>query len=209
MAGTITALKFQKRNKERVSVFLDGEYAFGLTAVEAARLQRGQVLSDSEISALKMQDEQNRAFNRALNFLSYRPRSRVEVERYLRGKAVDEETVADVLLRLEQARYVDDETFARFWVENREQFRPRSRRALRYELRQKGVSNAIIDRVLGSVDDEAAAWRAIEGRLDRWANLPSDRFRQKVMGYLSRRGFDYSTISLTVKKAFQTLDIEE
>jgi regulatory protein len=209
MAGTVTALKFQKRNKERVSVFLDGKYAFGLTAVEAARLHRGQVLSDSEIAALKIQDEENRAFDRAFNYLSYRPRSRVEVKRYLRGKGLDEEVVADVLLRLEQAKYVDDETFARFWVENREQFRPRSRRALRYELRQKGVSNAIIDRVLSSVDDEAAAWRAVEGRLGRWADLPSDRFRKKVMGHLSRRGFDYSTVSLTVKKAFQTLELEE
>lgn len=209
MAGTVTALKFQKRNEERVSVYLNGEYAFGLTAIEAARLHKGQVLSDSEISALKTQDEENRAYDRALNFLSYRPRSRMEVERYLRGKRVDEEVVADVLLRLEQARYVDDETFAHFWVENREQFRPRSRRALRYELRQKGVSNAIIDRVLSSIDDEAAAWRAIEGRLGRWADLPSDRFRQKVMGYLSRRGFGYSIISLTVEKALRTLDAEE
>ena len=200
MAGTITALKFQRRNKERVNIYLDGEYAFGLDAIQAAQLQKGQVLSEKEIAALKVQDERNRAFDRAVHFLSYRPRSRAEVERYLRGKAIADDTVADVIVRLERAKYLDDEDFARFWLENRERFRPRGQRALRYELRQKGVSDEIIARVLGDVDDEAYAWRAVEGRLSRWANLPASEFRQKVTGFLSRRGFDYGTISLTLDK---------
>ncbi len=209
MAGTITALKFQQRNKERVNVYLDGEYAFGLDAVEAVQLRKGQVLSGAEIAALKAQDERNRAFNQAVRFLSYRPRSRVEVERYLRGKAIAEEVVAHVVARLEQAKYLDDEAFALFWVENREQFKPRSQRALRYELRQKGVSDEVINQALSELDDETAAWHAIEGRLSRWANLPGDEFRQKAAGYLSRRGFDYSTISLTITKACRILNVED
>jgi regulatory protein len=209
MAGTITALKFQQRNKERVNIYLDGEYAFGLDAIEAAQLRKGQDLSDAEIAALKARDERNQAFSRAVRFLSYRPRSRAEVERYLRGKAIAEEVVADVIVRLEQARYLDDEAFAQFWVENREQFRPRGQRALRYELRQKGVSDRVINRVLSGLDDEAAAWRAVEGRLDRWANLPSAEFRQKVLGYLNRRGFDYGTISVTLAKAYQILNVQD
>jgi regulatory protein len=209
MAGTITELRFQQRNKERVNIYLDGEYAFGLDAVEAARLHKGQVLSEAEIAELKAQDERNRAFDRAVQFLSYRPRSRVEVERYLRGKSIDEVVRDDVIARLERAKYLDDEAFARFWLENRERFRPRGERALRYELRQKGVSDEIITQVLNDLDDEASAWRAVEGRLFRWAHLPDDEFRQKVVGYLSRRGFDYNTISLTLEKAGQVLDIQD
>ncbi len=209
MAGTITALKFQQRNKERVNVYLDGEYAFGLNAVEAARLRKGQVLSEAEIAALKAQDEQKRAFDQAVRFLSYRPRSRAEVERYLRSKGVAEELVADVVVRLEQANYLNDEAFARFWVENREQFKPRSQRALRYELRQKGVSNPIIARVLDGLDDEAAAWHAVEGQLSRWARLSHEELRQKVTGYLSRRGFDYGTIALSFEKVCQVLKVED
>ena len=205
MAGTITALKFQRRNKDRVSVYLDGEYAFGLTAVEAARLRKGQVLSDAEIAALKKQDEQNRAFDRAVRFLSYRPRSRMEVERYLRDKGMTDETIAHVVARLEQMNYLDDEAFARFWVENREQFRPRSRRALRYELRQKGVDPRIIARVLSEVDEEESAWHVIERRLPRWAGLERDELRQKIIGYLSRRGFDYELIVSIFERACQTL----
>jgi regulatory protein len=209
MAGTITALQFQKRNKERVSVYLDGTYAFGLDAMEAAHLHKGQVLSDEEIAALRAQDERQRAFNLALRFLSYRPRSRTEVQRYLRDKALPDKVVQDVLLRLERTEYVDDEAFARFWVENREQFRPRSQRALKYELRQKGVGDVIIDKVLRDLDDEAAAWRAVEGRLHHWANLPADELRQKLMGYLNRRGFDYATVTVTFEKALQFLSVED
>jgi regulatory protein len=208
MAGTITDLKFQRHDKERVNVFLDGEYAFGLDALIAASLRKGQVLSDKDIVALKVEDDRSQAFERALRFLSYRPRSQSEVERYLRDKAIPEDVITDVIARLEQAKYLDDEEFARFWLDNRERFRPRSQRALRYELRQKGVSDEIIAQVLEKIDDEASAWRAVEGRLSRWVNLPGDEFRQKVVGYLSRRGFDYSTISLTVEKACQMLDIE-
>jgi regulatory protein len=208
MAGAITALEFQQRNKERVNVYLDGEYAFGLTAIEAARLREGQVLSDAEITALKAQDERHRAFDQAARFLSYRPRSRAEVERYLRDKGVTGEVIADVVERLEQANYLDDEAFARFWVENREQFKPRGRRALRYELRQKGVSDQLIAQVLSDLDDEAAAWRAVEGRLSRWASLTRDELRQKMMGYLSRRGFDYEIINSIFEKACQVLNNE-
>jgi regulatory protein len=209
MAGIITALKFQKRNKERVNVYLDGEYAFGLDAVEAAHLHKGQVLSDAEIAVLKTQDEHNRAFNQALRFLSYRPRSRLETERYLRDKSLPETVIDDVISRLERSQYLDDEAFARFWVENREQFRPRGERALRYELRQKGISDAIITDVLGNLDDEAAAWHAVEGRLRRWAGLPAEEFRRKVAGYLSRRGFGYDTVSVILTKANRSLNIED
>jgi len=209
VAGTITALKFQQRNPERVNVYLDGEYAFGLAAVAAARLRKGQVLSDVEIAALRTQDAHQQAFDRAVRFLSYRPRSRAEVERYLRGKGITEDGIAGVIERLEQANYLDDEAFARFWVENREEFKPRSRRALHYELRQKGVSSQVIARALNASGDEAAAWRAVEGRLARWAGLPRNELRQKIANYLSRRGFDYEIITLIFEKACEMLSIED
>ncbi len=209
MAGIITGLKFQKRNNERVNIYLDGEYAFGLDAVDAAQLRKGQILSDDEIDSLKAQDARNQAFDRSVRFLSYRPRSRTEVERYLRGKAIQADVISDVIARLEHAGYINDEAFARFWLENRERFKPRGQRALRYELLQKGVSDEIIGQILSEMDDETSAWRAIEGRLSRWADLPDDAFRQKIVGYLSRRGFDYNTISLTLEKASQIIDTED
>jgi regulatory protein len=205
VAGTITALKFQKNNPERVNVFLDGKSAFALMATEAARLHKGQRLSDEEIATWVAQDTRQQAYDRALRFLSYRPRSQSEVERHLRTKRVDDEVIAAVMERLQQAGYLDDQTFARFWVENRQQFRPRSQRALEYELRQKGVNRQVIADAVTDLDDETVAWQAVEGQLQRWTNLDDDELRQKITGFLGRRGFNYDTINRIYKKAYQQI----
>lgn len=205
MAGTITALKFQKRNPERVNVFLDGKYAFALMATEAALLHKGQQVSDEEIAAWVAQDGQQQAYDQALRFLSYRPRSQAEVEHHLHAKRASAEVIAVVIERLRQAGYLDDQLFARFWVENRQQFRPRSRRALEHELRQKGVGRQVIASAMSGLDDETAAWQALEGQLERWTQLSNEELRQKIAGFLGRRGFNYDTINSVYRRACQQL----
>jgi len=125
MAGTITALRFQKRNKDRVNVYLDGQFAFGLTAIEAVRLRVGQMLSDDDVARLQVQDEVERAYERALYFLSYRPRSEAEVRRNLRKKNVEDRVAEVVVERLTRTGLLDDQEFARYWVESRLQFNRR------------------------------------------------------------------------------------
>ena len=207
--GTITALRFQKHAKDRVNVYLDGEYAFGLTAVKAAGLHHGEVLSDAKIAAFKKQDQQDQAFDRAVRFLSYRPRSRAEMQRYLRRKGSGDPVLSDVMDRLQQAGYLDDAAFARFWVDNRQRFRPRGQRVLGYELRQKGVCSQTIVTALHDLDEEKAAWEALEGRLSRWNGLTSEQLRPKVTAFLQRRGFDYEVIHLTFQRAYQTLGLSD
>lgn len=204
MAGTVTALEFQKGNKERVNVYLDGKFAFGLpAAIAATHLRRGQTLSDAEIMALQALDEQERAYERVVRFLRYRPRSRAEVERYLRRKHFAEETITRVIKRLQDAGYLDDEAFARFWVENRQRFRPRSRRALGVELRQKGVAQDIVQEVVEEQDDEEVAWQAVEARLPRWHNLSREQLQRKLGDFLMHRGFDYATIRAVYRRVCQ------
>ncbi|MGD8244491.1 MAG: RecX family transcriptional regulator, partial [Anaerolineae bacterium] len=154
MAGRITALTYQKRNKDRVNVYLDGEFAFGLTVVEAARLRVGQTLGDDDITKLRMRDSVEWAYGRALDYLSYRPRSESEVRRNLGDKDVEDQIVDRVIGRLKRAGLVDDREFARYWVENRARFNPRGRRGLRHEMRQKGVPREIIDEALETFDVE-------------------------------------------------------
>lgn len=195
MAGKITALVAQKRNKERVNVYIDGEFAFGLALIEALKLHKGQTLTDEEIDRLKALDEVEVAHERALNLLSYRPRSTDEVRRKLQeSNKFSENAVDKALEKLERAGLLDDEAFARYWVENRERFSPRSARALRHELRQKGVSDRVVEDVVTSLDEEDAAYRAAQAKLSRYANAEEDEFRKKLGGYLSRRGFSYGTV---------------
>ena len=136
----ITALEVQKRNKERVNVYLDDEFAFGLSLMEAAVLKKGQTLSDEEIDQLKQEDAIVQAVDHAIRFLSYRPRSSQEVRQNLSKKKIPETVIESALERLENLGYLDDSAFVRFWVENRNSFKPMGARALSYELRQKGIS---------------------------------------------------------------------
>lgn len=135
--GVITALEVQKRNKKRVNVYLDEEFVFSLSLDEAARLHKGQVLSDADVEKLRDQDEVSRAFDSAARFLSYRPRSMHEVRQNLRQKSVPPAAIDAALERLSAHGYLDDRAFAEFWVRERNAFKPLSPKALRFELRKK------------------------------------------------------------------------
>jgi regulatory protein len=208
MAGTITALKLQKKNKERVNVYLDDRYAFSLAAIEAAKLRRGQLLSDQEIEELLERDSFQKAYARALRFLSYRPRSEAEVRRYLQGKKVSPTIEAEVVERLTAAGLLDDQAFASYWVENRESFNPRGRYALRHELYQKGLSEETIAAALEDIDEEESAHRALTSRARRMPPLDRRSFRKKLGSFLRRRGFSYEAISTALERMWQEM-VEE
>lgn len=205
MAGVITTLKVQTNHRERVSVYLDGEFAFGVTLDVAARLRKGQHLSDAEIAALRTQDDVDKAYQAALHYLAARPRSRAEVERQLVRKGHAPEAIAAALARLEERAYVDDEAFAAYWVENRNHFRPRSVAALRHELRQRGVDAASIQAATAAVDELAAAWSAVEGKLKRWETLTQDELAQKIGSLLARRGFSFDVARQITRRAWNEL----
>lgn len=191
MAGKITALKVQKKNRDRVSVYLDDRFAFGVPAIVAARLARGQFLSDAEIDSIREQGDSETAYHKALDYLSYRPRSRAEVAAYLEKRDLPEQQLEDILKRLERAGLLDDKAFAQYWVENRERFRPKGLRALRYELHLKGISSEIIEQALESVDVSASAYRSASKRARQVGYLDQQEFHQKIVEYLARRGFEY------------------
>lgn len=209
MAGTITALQIQKRNKERVNVFIEGQFALAVTALVAVTLKKGQYLSDDDIEHLKDDDEVDKAYNQAIRFLGFRPRSQAEIERYLQDKGYAPEVVSPIIERLRQEQYLDDEAFARFWLENRERFRPRGRQALRFELKQKGLDHDVIETTLAGVDEEESAWAAVEGKLYRWKDVEEQEFKQKVMAFLSRRGFNYEVAGQAANRAWASLDVSE
>ncbi len=214
MAGTITALRYQQRNRDRVNVYIDGDYAFGLPSIVAVRLRVGQTVTDAEIAELRQTDDAERAYGRTLDFLSYRPRSEAEVRRALRTKGWSEETVEVVVARLAQAGLLNDAEFARYWVENRSQFNPRGLRALRHELRSKGVADAVISSELAELDEGESARHVAEQVARRLAHLPTPDFRRKLGAYLASRGFSYATIEplidemLAAREGAPSIDIE-
>lgn len=204
--ANISAITLQKRNKERVNIFLDGEYAFSLAAITAAYLKTGQELSEDKIAELKMEDSYEKAKDSVMRLLGYRPRSVAEVRLKLRQKEYPDLVIERVLERFQELELLSDAAFARYWVDQRETFKPRSAMALRQELMQKGVSRELIDEAIGDLDETAAAYRAAEKKAARWSTLPKDEFKRKVGSFLQRRGFNYSIIRDVVDDLWATYE---
>jgi len=202
MDRKVTALKSQKRNPQRVNVFLDGEFAFGLSRIATAWLQIGQELSANNIRELQAADQQETAYQKALHFLSYRPRSENEVRKNLRKHNISDEAIPDVLDRLRQNGLVDDVQFAQTWVENRSEFRPRGQWKLRIELRQKGIGDDIIEEILQGLDDDELAYRAALKQLRKYRGLERADYRRKMSAFLARRGFGYGVAAPVVERVW-------
>ncbi len=205
----ITAIVSQKGDSNRVNIHLDGEYAFGLAQIVAAWLKVGQELSEERIASLKAEDGRERAYQQSLLFLSYRTRSESEIRQNLRKHDFPEEVIEQTLVLLRENRLADDEKFARAWVENRNTFRPRSRRALTVELRQKGLSDEAAQSALAAVNDEVLAYEAGLKKMHRLRDLESKEFRRKLSDFLSRRGFPYSVIAPVVSRLWNETHPEQ
>jgi regulatory protein len=190
----ITAIEIQKRSPNRVNIHLDGEFAFGLARIVAAWLGVGQELSEEKIEQLQAEDARERAFQQAMLFLSYRTRSESEIRQNLRKHEIPASVIEQTLERLRQGGLANDNQFARAWVENRTAFRPRSRRMMAMELRQKGLSDEAVSSAIQNVDDEALAYQAAQKRAPRLKDLEWNEFRKKLSDFLARRGFSYSVI---------------
>src|ERR671937_555105 len=122
----------------------------------------------------------------AVRYLGSRPRSVAEIARHLRSKRFDDVAIDSAIDKLRAQRYVDDEAFARYWVEQRERFKPRGDRALKSELLGKGVSRDVVDVVLGERAPDAdveLAKRALSRPMTRWATLAAPERKRKIHTY--------------------------
>jgi len=204
---TVTRLERQKKHPERVNVYLDGDFAFSLPDIEAARLSKGQALSEAEVAQLQAQGTVAKAVDQALRLLASRPRSVHEVRLAL-AKKHDSGVVERAIERLISMGYLDDAAFARFWVDNRAAFKPLSTRALRCELSSKGVPKAIIHEALAQVVEAETALNAARSQLRRWQGKPRVECQAHLLAFLQRRGFGYSTARAAVRTLMAQLDEE-
>lgn len=210
MTHTITAIETQARNTQRVNIYLDGSFAFGLAKMTAAWLKVNQEISDEKIAQLQKEDEGEAAFQKALHFIDFRPRSTDEVRRNLAKHGYQESLVDETLERLKRSGLVNDDAFARAWVENRNTFRPRGKAVLRMELRRKGLAEETIQSVLDEqTDEDALCLAAARKQKHRLSGLEFADFRSKLAGHLGRRGFSYEVISPVVSQIWQEIQMAD
>ena len=190
----ITAIKAQVKNVERVSIYLDGVYAFSLTQNQLLelKLHSGKELNDAEVAELKQASDYGKLLERVMNFIMIRPRSVREVHDYLWRKKAEPDTAARIIQRLKDRGYLNDTTFAASWVRARQLTKPVSKRRLQAELMQKGVAHDVIEQALGDDQyDETSALHEIVAKKRRQARYQDE---QKLMQYLARQGFGYDQI---------------
>ncbi|MCS6772865.1 MAG: RecX family transcriptional regulator [Thermoflexales bacterium] len=167
-----------------------------LSLVVAAGLKVGQHLSDERIEALQAAEREEQARLRALGLLAYRPRSATEIRQRLSRAGIAAEDIERTLAGLERVGLVDDLAFAQAWAESRVRARPRSRRAIARELRQKGLADEAIQRALASVpSDEEIALRLAQSHLPKLRGLAPLERKRRISAFLLRKGFDYDTVT--------------
>jgi regulatory protein len=194
----ITAIKKQVKRADRYSIYLDGKYSFSLGEAELLKLglHSGQELTEEELASYRDESDYGKWFDKTLNLLSYRLRSEWELRDYLKRKKAPEEFVEKIIHKLQVNGYVDDEQFAKRWVENRRLMKPTNRRRLSQELRQKRIPTDIIDSVL--TDDETDDLQALRELVEKKRARYPDKL--KFMQYLARQGYNYDDIKTVLNE---------
>jgi len=199
----ITAIKQQVKRADRYSIYVDEKYSFSLSEPELLNvgLRINQEFTEAELDELKNKAVLDKAYDRTLNLIMRRPRSEWELRDYLKRKEYDEEAIAATIERLAERGYVNDQDFAKRWVENRRLLKSTSKRRLQQELKQKRVSQEVIDEVLASDEtDERDVLRELVGRKQKQTKYQD---KTKLMQYLSRQGYNYGDIK-SVLEEFQS-----
>ena len=145
-------------------------------------------------------------YNVALRFLSYRPRSEKEVRDKLVRKKASKEIIKKVITKLKEQKFLNDEEFAKWWIEQRTSFRPRSLRLIKLELRQRGISDETVEDQISKIKDQIGsdlerAKRLVEKRIRRFRNkfgMTKEMIYQKLGRYLASKGFDWDTIKQSI-----------
>ena len=197
----ITKIEQQKTHKERVSVFLDGEFAFGLhqNLLVDFDLFRGKKLTDKTLEEILKAEERYSAKERAFRWLSYRSRSRREIEQKLRLAKFGDDAIQFTLSELERLRFLDDAGFARMYAHDRLLKRPMGKRLLKKELQQRGIHSETADRVVEEAYSEKTELELAEILLEKkapaYARFEPQKARQKAANFLIQRGFGWEIIS--------------
>lgn len=208
-----------RKNPHRYNIFLDGKFAFGADedTVVKFRLVPGKEIQPPMLDKILFEAEVGKLMGRMYNLLTMRLRSEKEIRDYIRKlnfkkKVKDQEEISSVVIELlienlKNKGLINDEAFARAWVESRRRSKQKGVNVLKSELFQKGIDREIIEEVtrVGSLEssEEQLAKETLEKKLKIWKNLSALEFRKKATEFLIRRGFNYSIAKEVVDNYLQ------
>ena len=155
-------------------------------------------------------DNFEKLYNKALRFLSFRPRSEKEIRNYLIKKIKNkklnikneleneksiETTIDSIISKLKEQKFINDKEFVRWWIEQRTIIKPKAARLIKFELKQKGISDELIENSeLRIKNDLEKAFDLAQKRMSRYKNEEPKRIYEKLGRFLAAKGFDYDLI---------------
>lgn len=200
----ITKLETQKRNKNRISIYIDNKYALGVhkDIVYKLNLEKGKILDKDFIEKIVKAEEQKKANEYAIKFLSYRPRSEKEIKDRMTKKEYEDEVINNTLEWLKKYDLVNDRDFVEEYVKSKASKYGRSR--IRLELRRKGLDDNIVDDVLNNEYEHEKEYEiALEQakrKIKVYKGESPQAIYRKLGGYLQRRGFSYDIVLKILKE---------
>lgn len=212
----ITQVEQQKKNARRYNIYLDGQFAFGADEdlVVSRRLVVGKEIDPGDLNKILFEAQVGKLMERIYGLFNVRNRSEKEVRDYLKNlsfkrKVKDQEEISALMIDatvevLNRKGLLNDEQFAKDWVEARRKSKNKGKIALKQELFQKGVAKEIVDQVVSeehtTESEEQLATQALEKKLKSWKNLPTLELKKKAYEFLMRRGFEYPVVKQVVEK---------
>lgn len=204
----ITKITVQKKQKDRYNIFTDegnGEkYAFSVDedVLIKFQLKKGMELDDFAVTEIFFQDDIRKAYNQAIHYLASRMRSEEEVRQYLRKKEVDEPIVNEVIHKLRHYQFLNDQEFALAYVRTQMNTSDKGTTLIRQELKEKGISDSMIENALLEYPYEFQLEKAItlSNKFVQKNNMDSARIvKQKLEQMLGRKGFPFEIIRQTIE----------
>lgn len=203
----ITDVKPQKKKRDRYSLFVNGKFLMGVydDLVLDYGLSKGSILTYELINEILYEDLKKKSIRAALSLLSYKQRTVFELSKKLRDKDYDDEIIDITMARLIELGYVNDEQYARDFVEMRKSYAGSYK--LKTDLYRRGINNSIIEMVLSEIntDDQYEELKAMCVKKNSQSEgLSNEKKYNRVMAFLIRKGYNFAD----VKSAMAELEIK-
>ena len=191
--GQITAIVTEKTaTMKRAAVYVDDRLAVYARPRDAEALVVGHRITEQALADLHRRYHHYGAYLQAVRYLGPRDRSALEIKQHLATKGWEKEASCQAVERLKQEGYVDDEAFSQKWVDFRCRTAPRSRMAIRQELKRKGIARATIQSAVEAMDEEALALACVKRKSRQWHRYDGAEKEQRIVLFLQRKGFPYA-----------------
>ncbi|WP_096187909.1 recombination regulator RecX [Evansella halocellulosilytica] len=213
----ITKMTASKRKKGRFHIYVNrgasDEYAVTISEdiFVKKHLKKGMELTEDDIVALRQEDTLDKAFQKALNYLSYRMRSEKEVYNYLLDQEASPEEADQMMDRLRDLNLLDDGAFAASFVRTKKNTQKKGPFIIEQELYQKGISQQNIDKAMLEYPEEEQldnAIKAVEKKQKSYRSDSVKQRRQKLVQFLVQRGFSQSMSQTAVNECELENDID-